>query len=478
MRAGAVCIALGSLCYLLFLPGCGGGSGGSNTLPSQIGQSSSTPTPAPASAPTPAVSPSPYPHTEGDVFVYGGTLTQAYQSFPEVVAPGTPAPEPTSVTTQNVTQTVTVRANQSFNGGSGLFDMHSAEIDSYASGLKSTTSTTDTYEAIAQAGSSSQLVSYGTQFTDEAGDSMTVSYAPQIILDQLPHTPGAQWSNGPGATVLQALAGNANGSAITVQRTVHSDGTYSETTTYPPGYAAPGYTGTGNIQENTDGSGTFAWVSNGSAITLEYSEPVPQATGAPLITVAEFFGLDPTPANAPNASFTLPTWYGSAPAFYGETDKDLGAVPVPSSCGLNSSFPKQAYAIAQTVDRTDTVLGYTEHQTVTNYAADGYGTLCTVLSDTQTLYYDFNGDQAFVFTTKPPLEIASVTETLALQPSSSITTAKVRTQSAAGQTTPSLQIGPALRGNFDRAVAAHRHNLTNSLMHAIQRQQQLHGGAR
>jgi hypothetical protein len=461
----------------LVLPGCGGASGGSNTLPSQIGQSASTPTPAPA--PTPAVSPSPYPHTEGDVFVYGGTLTQTYQSFPEVVAPGTPAPEPTSVTTQNVTQTVTVRTNQSFNGGSGLFDLHSAETDAYASGLKTTTSTTDTYEAIAQAGSSSQLVSYGSQFTDEAGDSMTVSNAPQVILDQLPHTAGAQWSNGPGATVLQALAGNSNGSAITVQRTVHSDGTYSETTTYPPGYAAPGYTGTGDIQENTDGSGTFAWVANSSAITIEYSKPVPQATGAPLITVAEFFGLDPTAANPPNASFQLPTWYGAAPAFYGETDKNLGVVPVPSSCGLKSPFPQQAYAIAQIVDRTDTILGYTEHQTVTNYVADGYGTLCSVLSDTQTLYYDFNGDQAFVFTTKPPLEIATVTETLALQPSSAIVAAQSRMKnSVATQTTPSLQIGAALRGRFDHAVAAQRQNLAHSLVRAIQRQQQLHGGAR
>jgi hypothetical protein len=475
MRAGAVCIALGSLCYLLILPGCGGGSAGSNTLPPPVGQSTSTATPSPS--PTPAGSPSPYPHTDGDTFVYAGTLTQTFQNFPEVQAPGTPSPEPTSVTTQNVTQTISVRSNQSFNGGSGLFDLHSAETDAYTSGLKTTTSTTDTYEAIAQVGSASQLVSYGSQYADEAGDTVTTSYSPQTVLDQLPDTPGAQWSNSPAATVLEALAGNSNGSAITVQRTVHADGTYSETTTYPPGYAAPGYTGTGNIQENTDGSGTFAFVANGSALTLEYSVPVPQPTGAPLITVAEFLGLDPTPANQPYASFQLAAWYGSAPAFYGETDRDLGVVPIPASCGLKSQFPQQASAIAQTIDRTDTVLGYTEHETVTSYVANGYGTLCTVLSDTQTLYYDFNGDQAFVFTLAPPLEIASVSETLSLQPSSSIITAQARTTSVAASAGPSLEFGAALRGSFDHAVATQRHNLTRALVRATQRLQ-LHGGAR
>lgn len=474
MRAGAVSIALGILCYLLFLPGCGGASGGgSNTLPPQVGPNVSTPTPSP----TPAGSPSPYPHTDGDVFVYSGTLTQTYQSFPEVQAPGTPSPEPTSVTTQNVTQTVTVRSNQSFNGGSGLFDLHSAETDAYTSGLKTTTSTTDTYEAIAQAGSASQLVSYGSQYADEAGDTLTTSYSPQTVLDQLPDTAGAQWSNSPAATVLEALAGNSSGSPITVQRTVHADGTYSEATTYPPGYAAPGYTGTGNIQENTDGSGTFAFVANGSAITIEYSMPVPQPTGAPLITVAEFFALDPTAANKPNASFQLPAWYGSAPAFYGETDRDLGVAAVPASCGLNPKFPQQGNAIAQTIDRTDTILGYTEHQTITNYVANGYGTLCTVLSDTQTLYYDFNGDQPFVFTLTPPLEIATVSETLSLQPSSSIITAQTRTTKVATQATPALQFGAALRGGFDHAIAMQRHNLTRALVKAAQRVQ-MHGGAR
>jgi hypothetical protein len=427
-------------------------------------------------SPSPQVSPSPYPHADGDVFVYAGTLTQTFQTFPEVVAPGTPSPEPTAVTTQNVAQTITLRANQSFNGGSGLFDLHSAETDTLTSGLKTTNSTTDTYEAIAQAGSASQLVNYGSQFVDEAGDTMTTSYSPQTIVDELPDTAGAAWSNGPGATILEALAGNTNGSSITVQRTVHSDGTYVEKTTYPQGYSAPGYTGVGQIQENPDGSGTFAWVANSSAITLEYSQPVPQPTGSPLITVAEFAGLDPTPANPPNVSFQLPAWYGNSPAFYSESDRDLGVVPVPASCALNAQFPQQATAIAQTIDRTDAILGYTEHQTTTNYVANGYGTLCTVYNDTQNLYYDFNGDQAFVFTARPPLEIATVTETLSLQPGSTTASARIHT-ARAGTGTVSLDMSAALRAGFDRTVHSQRHQRVSSLIHAV-RQLQTRGGQR
>lgn len=469
MRAGAIRIALSSLCFLVVLAGCGGAGGGSNSSPLPV----TTPgTPAPA---TPSPSPSPYPHTDGDVFLYGGTLTQTFQSYPEVTVPGA-SPEPVSVTTQKVTQTVTVRANQSFNGGSGLFGLHAVESDANTSGLKTTTSTTDAYEAIAQAGSSSQLLNYGSKFVDEAGDTMTTSYAPQSILDELPHSAGAQWSNGPGATILEALTGNSNGSPITVQRTVHADGTYSETTTYPPGYAAVGYTGTGNIQENTDGSGTFAWVANDSAITLEYSMPVPQPTGAPLITVAEFAGLDPTAANPPNASFQLPGWYGSAPAFYGETDRNIGVVTIPASCGLGSQFPQQANAVAQTIDRTDTILGYTEHETATNYVADGYGLLCTVLNDTQTLYYDFNGDQAFVFTLAPPLETVTVSETLALQPGSTTAATARRTAGLAGAT-PALDFSAPLRTSFNRTVTATRRQQTSALVRALQRFK-AHGGAR
>src|SRR5262249_37056510 len=159
-------------------------------------------------------------------------------------------------------------------------------------------------------------------------------------------------------------------------------------------YSAPGYTGVGEIQENTDGSGTFAFVANGGAITIEYSIPVPQPTGSPLITVAEFAGLHPTPADAPSESFQLPAWYRSSPAFYNETDRDLGQVAVPASCGLSSQLPQSAYEIAQTIDRTDTVLGYTEHRSTTNYVASAYGTLCSVVNDVLTLYYDFSGDQA------------------------------------------------------------------------------------
>ncbi|MDB5043665.1 MAG: hypothetical protein JWN27_4391, partial [Candidatus Eremiobacteraeota bacterium] len=254
MDVRAFAIALSSCCLLC---ACGGGGGSTVTpIAGNAGVPSSATTSSPAASPTPV--PSPYPRTQGDTFVYSGQLQQAYQTFPEVVAPGSPSPAPIATTTVNVTQTVTVHASQTFNGASGLTGLHSVETDALASGLKSTTATTDTYEALVATGATSQLLDYGSQYADEAGDTISTLLGPAAVLDQLPESAGAQWANGPAATIDEAIAGDATGSAVTVVRTVNGDGSYNEKTTYPPNYSAPGYTGVGNIQENADGSGTFA----------------------------------------------------------------------------------------------------------------------------------------------------------------------------------------------------------------------------
>ncbi len=453
MRAGAASIALGSLCFLVILAGCGGG-GSASSVPAGDG-AAGDPTPAASGHST---SPSPYPRTDGTAYTYAGTLTQTFQSFPEVTAPGTPSPEPTSVTTIAVTQQITVKADQAFNGGSGLTGYQDVETDAQSSGLKTTTSTTDTYETVAQSGSAQELLDYGTQYTDEAGDTMTTSYAPSRIEDELPEMAGASWSNGAGATVLEAIAGDSGGSPLTVQRTVANAGTYTESTTYPPNYQAIGYTGVGEIQENADGGGIYSWAAAGSPFTVEYSQPVPQPTGAPQITIAEFPNLDPTPAEAPQQSFELATWYGTSPSFYAETDKDLGSIAVPSSCKLSASLPQTAMAIQETTARLDTIVGYTEQEVQTSYVVAGYGPICTTLHDVQQLYYDFNGDQAFVFSVLTPLQITTIDETLALQPSAAASASSVRAARAAAPARAgnALSLAPALRAHFDRAVESAR----------------------
>ena len=452
MDVRAFAIALSSCCLLC---ACGGGGGGSVTpIPGAApvpGAATSAPAPSPTSVP------SPYPRTQGDTFVYSGQLQQAYQTFPEVVAPGSPSPAPIVTTTINVTQTVTVRANQTFNGASSLTGLHSVETDALASGLKTTTATTDTYEALLTNGATAQLLDYGSQYADEAGDTVSTLLAPAAVLDQLPEAAGAQWTNSAAATIDEAIAGDTTGSAVTVVRTVSGDGSYNEKTTYPPNYSAPGYTGVGNIQENADGSGTFSFVSNGGTISITYSPPEPQPTGPPLVTIKEYNKLDTT--GTASATFQLPAWYGTAAPLFAETDRNVGVVPIPASCNLAKTFPAQATALAQTIARTDTILGYTETQTATSYVAAGYGLLCATLSDTQTMYYDFNGDQRYVFTSRPPLQITTVAQTIALQPSSQIagtTTSSVRSGSQA----PQLALAAALRANFDRSVrTAHRNRL-------------------
>lgn len=443
---------------LAMLSGCNGGSTSSNVLLPATDVVSS------ASAAKPRSTPSPYPWSNGEVVRYAGMLTQRFQNFPEVVPPGTPSPEPISVTRERVSQTIAIRTQQSFNGGTRLTDLHDEESDAYTSGLKTTTHTTDTYE---KAGSPpSQLVNYGSQYVDESGDTMTTSYAPPRVENELPERAGAQWSNGAGAQVLEALAGDKKGSPVTVSRTVDNDGTYNESTTYPLGYSGLGYTGIGQIQENVDGSGTYAFVTTNAPTTIDYSAPVPQPTGRPRLTIAVYDQLDPTPSDKPSSLNTLASWYGASPAFYNEIDRDLGKVTVPAACALSAKFPKAAIAVQETVDTTDTVLGYTEHQVETSYVAAGYGVLCSVLSDKQTLYYDFNGDEPYVFTNAPPLEIATLSETLALQPTSH--TAKA-TSAAVTSSSGAIvgDVAPALRLGFEHAVETLRRHRAERLLKAL-----------
>lgn len=384
--------------------------------------------------------------------MYAGTLAQAFQSYPEIVAPGSPSPEPVATTVTSVSQSVTVATGQTFNGAANLVDLHNAETDALTSGLETTTSTTDTYEG-AISGTTAQLLGYGSNYLDGSGDSATTLPSPATILDELPETAGAAWSNGPGATIDEAIAGNATGSPITVVRTVNGDGTYTEKTTYPPNYSGTGVTGVGSLQENADGSGTFAIVADGGIVTITYSPPEPQASGPPLITIDEYDKLDTT--GTPSASFQLASWYGTTPALYAETDRDEGVVAVPAACGLAAGLPAAATALQQAIARTDTILGYTEATTTTNYVAPGYGLICTALADKQTLYYDFNGDEPTVFTADPPLEIVTASETLGLQPSSIIAAASIVRGSH--YTQPEI-LGAALRARFDRAVRAARAN--------------------
>ena len=445
---------------MCLLSACSGGGGSSSLAPtpgtgdgSLAGTksgASAEPTATPVVTPAPTATPPAYPLVGGNTFDYAGTLEQAYQSFPEIVAPGTPSPEPIATTLVDVTQVVTVKSGQTFAGQTGLYGLHAAETDALASGLETTTSTTDSYEAPVALGGGSQLLGYGSQYADESGDSVSTVPDPATLLDELPETAGAAWSNGAGSTIDEAIAGNATGSAITVVRTTSADGTYTEKTTYPPNYSGTGVTGVGTAQENADGSGIFTIEADNSVITLTYSPPEPQASGSPLITVNEYGSTDTT--RTPAQTFQIPSWYGAVPALYAETDRDDGIVAVPPSCRLASSFPAKATELAQTRVTTDTVLGFIETQTTANYVAPGYGLVCALLADKQTLYYDFNGDEPDVFTETPPLEIVTARQTLALQPGSTIATA------SAGPRVHAL--AAALRANFDRVIAsARRHRV-------------------
>jgi hypothetical protein len=474
---------LACFCASCLLTACSGGGSSPSAASTPASatptpRATATPTPkvtlSPTPAPTPTPVPSDYPYANGNTFAYAGTLAQSFQSFPEIQPPGTPSPEPIATTVTTVTQSVSVTTSQTFNGTSGLIDLHDAETDALSSGLETTTSTTDTFVQSATSGAATQLLGFGSHYVDEGGDTTSTLPNPATILDELPETAGATWTNGPGATIDEALAGDAAGSAITVVRAVNNDGTYTEKTTYPPNYSGEGISGVGTVQENSDGSGSLTIAANGGYTTVVYSQPVPQASGSPLVSIDVYPSQDAT--GNPEVADQLPSFYGLTPALYAESDADDGVTAVPPACGLAVGLPKEATALVQTIARTDTILGYTETTTTANYIAPGYGLICATLADKETAYYDFNGDEPFTYTMTPPLEITTTTETLGLQPGSTIaqSASARRTATAHSSYTP---LAIALRARFDRTVRAARAKRLATLVHRLEARR-FHGDLR
>lgn len=405
---------------------------------------------------------------------YTGTKTVNYAYGYDFDYPN-PAPSataPGATLTYNVSANVSVGASP-FPGTSSatLLDEHIAETD--AGSVQSSSFATDSWVSLAAANSSYNELLYGQTVQQPSSANLpvitTLYTAPQIV-DELPETNGASWTNSPQSSVAYAYASGDNGT-----RTVASDGSYADTEQMGP--VAGGATAT--LTENADGSGSIVgpYFGGGFIDSVAFSAPQPSATPSLTVTIAysalaqQYYGLPATRVIADNVWY--PYTAGSAPAFYKETDTVQTGATLPSGC---SASP---YAAVNDVHRSivslDTVIGYVEDTEMDSYNAYGFP-VCLVTHDTLGFAYDQQGNTPFfiLIGKQPDLETVTTDETLVIQNAPAYTSGST-SMSAKAQAANTHAFVAALQGHVLNSLARARAAHTRSFLEAL-RQARFQGG--
>jgi hypothetical protein len=408
------------------------------------------------SSPITPVSSSPHPATVGDTFRFTGTTTQTVTyAYP------TSSPEPGYSQTASVTQNITVTGSPcpSATGNvtftcSSQADFHVAEVDAYPD--QSLYPTTDAWYAL----SSGQWVSYGSNSSDGAGDTFETSYGgTPYVLDEVPETQGASWSNAGALNYREVDSDNA----ITEQQ-VNSDGSYSLTQTTDGGYGlgiTTSATGTskyaGGCIEAVTGICTGAFSPLGAIPNTCKSTTTPSLCGSYYeVWNRDYYGIvvqppsagtitvdvQKTPSStttpAPTVIATPHAWYTPMPGnlLYSESDSipQVGAT-LPTACSVPAAFGSTGNEITQTSEAIDPVLGYVSNETINTWIVPGFGPVCIQLSNVENQYYNWTSDTerpagtgagygTYVFsplganTGLTPASVETITETLTLQSAS------------------------------------------------------------
>ena len=373
------------------------------------------------------------PASGGDTYTFTGSLTQTFNRTFQTPMPGQ-SPMPVSSTTTNVTQSILVKSGTSYQGQSGLYDFALSETD--VTPLKTSTSTSDSYYGFGANGASE--LNYGSQWADESGDTLATTYPTPLIVDELPETQGAQWTNAAAASIYENISNDSSGQALTSHRVYNADGTYTEATTYPPGYILASLAQS-TITENPDGSGSYMVPAAGGFLNFfGFSAPSTAQSATPTITVNVYYSATPAPGAPPDGVNQVPAWYPPKPTLYSESDVDNGLQTLPQTCKVPAAFGTQAMQLVQTINRLDTVLGYTDVQTTTSYVVNGFGPVCVQLNDLQTDYYDFNDDGSLFTPNGQPLQTTTTAETLTLQQNGTSVIGTMKSQSATRKLTTAL----------------------------------------
>jgi hypothetical protein len=258
-------------------------------------------------------------------------------------------------------------------------------------------------------------------------------------LDQLPENPGAQWSNAATRTYVET-----DPSSEQISNTYAADGTYTGTTTFPPG-------GTAQIHEYSDGSGDYTMPLLGGANSEITISPVQNGlvyVTAKVVSVGQAFGA------------ALPAWYPSVPpVFASDTFTDMGSVALPNGCALGSGIATQATQIRERRVRLDVIFGELEQLTQDAYVVPPYGVACVVAHDDLQTFYDYSGQTPYaLYFNNTPVQETVTDETLALQ-KATMTASSTRRAAMSGSAVAAVR--PSLANVRLRVAHAHLQAVRN-----------------
>lgn len=423
----------------------GGGGGGGNVTPA-------TPTPQPTSTSTPAPKPSnnPYgcvgqppftsaaarrssishPVAAGDSFAYSGKLNRVY-------AQSAPCVQPTATASASISVNVTDSATTAPNGQSAT-DSQSVETDNYPT--QSTTITTDQ----TLQNNATGFVLFADSSSDSSGNSIATAYNVAQVLDKGPGTAGS-WQNDPTAIVTEQLADGTH-----ISRRLASDGSYTDTETFPDGSQSTINVNGAATGKPLDGSGTYTI----AGVQLTYAAPA---------------GGSITETSSSGKTSTYPAWFTiSGGALVTDSFTDNGTQTIDTNCALAPTFPTQGTQIVETSSTTDPVLGYTDLRVTTSYNVDGYGAVCVAITDILKSYYDYQLDTTKIYRSQngQPNSVNTITEYLTMtSPTSALPASRTRTSEAGVSPVTVAAHVAAIQHQRAIALAVRAHALHTILMH-------------
>ncbi len=427
----------GAVAAAALLAACGGG--GAPALPT---------TAPPVGGPgNPAVSSSARPAAIGDTFAFSGSSQES-----DVYTYPVGSPFPSTATAAKISENVVVTASSDPLGIGGT-DFHSTTTTVGTSATR--TESGDSYYSTLSAGSGTNFVLNAQQSVDDSKNAYTWTYTTPQILDELPESAGATWTNSPAGTYSESDADGAR-----VARTTNADGSYNETDTFATG-------GVPSMQFNVQPDGSGAWDLDflgapAPSMILLYSAPT-----AGTISVSV---LNPTPAPSPGATgtpapnppiliATPAAWFSPSPKLYQESDTVSTGASFPASCAVPSAFGTSGNSIAQVVTKIDPIFGLDE-VTTTTYTAQGFGPVCVAMNDVQTYYYDYLNDTAsaanFAAYVGTPQLTKTYSQILTLQTSGTSIQSEARSTKSAAIAPISTALYAADRTNFRMHIARER----------------------
>ena len=424
----------GAVATAALLAACGGG--GAPALPTTL----------PSSGPgTPATSSSARPAAVGDTFAFSGSsLENDVYTYP------VGSPFPNTSTAAKISENVVVTASADPLGAGGT-DFHSSTTTVGTTATR--TATGDSFYSTLSAGSGTNFVLNAQQSVDDSKNAYAWTYTTPQILDELPESAGATWTNSPAGTYNETDADGA-----TIARTTNADGSYNETDTFSTG----GVPSMGFVV-NPDGSGAWTFNYYGTPYLIAYNAPAAGSITVSIVnpTPAPLPGATGTPApNPPIVIATPAAWFSPSPKLYQESDTVSTGVSFPASCAVPSPFGTSGNSIAQVTTKIDPIFGLDEVTTTTTYTAQGFGPVCVAMNDVQTYYYDYLNDTAgaaniAAYVGTPQLT-KTYTQTLTLQTAGTSIQSSARSTKSTALAPISTALYAADRTNFRMHIARER----------------------